>query len=111
MTLPQAFRMAGIMVLATWLGSAEILAHQITLMGTVLAVQPAKVQVKTIDDKTKKEDIVWFAVDKNTTVKRGDKRVTYPAAKIIKGERIVITVDHDAKIKMLATEIRLPAAK
>ena len=78
-----------------------------THQGTVLAVEPARVQVKTIDEKTKKEDQVWFAVNKDTKVKRGEKTVTYADAKIAVGERIVITVDMDAKTKMLATEIRL----
>jgi len=90
--------------------SAALLAHEVTYMGSVLAVEATKVQVKTVDDKTKKEDTVWFLVDKNTKVKRGDSLVKFVDAKIAKGERIAVTINHDAATKNLATEIRLPAA-
>ena len=84
-------------------------AHPMTHQGTVLAVEPARLQVKTIDEKTKKEDRLWFVVDKNTKVRRGDKPVSYADAKITVGERVVIIVDMDAETKMLATEIHLAA--
>jgi len=90
--------------------SAALLAHEVTYMGSVLAVEATKVQVKTVDDKTKKEDTVWFLVDKNTKVKRGDSLVKFVDAKIAKGERIAVTINHDAATKNLATEIRLAAA-
>ena len=90
--------------------SAALLAHEVTYMGSVLAVEATKVQVKTVDDKTKKEDTVWFLVDKNTKVKRGDSLVKFADAKIAKGERIAVTINHDAATKNLATEIRLAAA-
>ena len=100
-------RGAMIVVVATFLAGVSLPAHPMTYHGTVLAAEPAKVQVKVIDEKTKKEDAVWFVVDKNTKVKRGETRVAYANAHIAKGERIVIIVNMDAKIKMLAEEIRL----
>ena len=100
-----------LIVLAACLAGVTLTAHSVSYQGTVVAVEPAKVQVKTVDDKTKKEDSVWFVVNKDTKVKRGEATVKYAEASIAKGERIVVTIDHDAKVKMLATEIRLAAAK
>jgi hypothetical protein len=84
-------------------------AHEMEYRGTVVAVEPTKVQVKTTDEKTKKEESLWFNIAKETKTKRGDKLVSYADAKITNGERIVVIVDHDAETKMLATEIRLAA--
>src|SRR5262245_36952039 len=102
-------RIAALLVLSV-VFTAALLAHEVTYMGTVLDPQPAKVQVKTVDEKTKKEDTVWFLVDRNTKVKRGDTIVKYADAKIVKGERIAVTINHDAATHNLATEIRLAAA-
>ena len=84
-----------------------VAAHEVTYQGTVLAVEATKVHVKTVDPKTKKEADLWFTLDKTTKVKRGAKAVPLGDAKIAKGERIVVIVDHDAETKMLAKEIRL----
>jgi len=89
--------------------STFVLAHPMTYQGTVLSVQATKLQVKAVDDKTRKEESVWFAVGKSTKVKRGDKTVAYADAKIAAGERVVVIVDMDADTKMLAEEIRLVA--
>ena len=102
-------RITALLVLSVVL-SAALLAHEVTYLGTVLAVEATKVQVKTVDDKTKKEDTVWFLVDRNTKIKRGDTLVSYAGAKIAKGERIAVTINHDAATENLATEIRLAAA-
>ncbi|HSQ03033.1 MAG TPA: hypothetical protein VLN59_03285 [Burkholderiales bacterium] len=80
-----------------------------TYQGTVLAAQPTKLQVKTVDEKTKKEETVWFVVDKDTKVRRGENVVAYADAKITAGERIIVIVDMDADRKLLAAEIRLAA--
>lgn len=98
-----------VLVFSVVLGAA-LSAHEVTYMGTVLAVDPAKVQVKTTDDTTKKEETLWFLVDRNTKVKRGDVVVKFADARIAKGERIAVTINHDAATKNLATEIRLAAA-
>ena len=86
-------------------------AHEMTYQGTVLTVESARIEVKTIDATSKKEQDLWFAVNRATKVKRGDKPVTYAGAALVKGERIAVIVDHDAETKMLATEIRLAAKK
>ena len=97
----------GFIVMFALLASSAIGAHPMTHQGTVLAVQPTRVQIKMIDEKTKKESTDWFVIDKNTKVKRGEKAVSLADAKIAVNERIVIIVDMDAKTKNLAEEIRL----
>jgi len=109
MKVLRSVAIVGTAVACSWLISSPVLAHPMTHQGTVLTVEPARIEVKTVDEKTKKEEKVWFAVDKTTKVKRGDKIVPYADAKITAGERIVIIVDMDAKTKMLAEEIRLAA--
>lgn len=105
----RVFFLAIVAVLAV--SAVTLRAHTVTFRGTVLAVETTRVKVKTIADETKKEETIWCVVDQNTKIKRGDTLVTYADAKIIKGERIAVTIDHDAKVKNLATEIRLaPAA-
>jgi len=89
--------------------ASPALAHEVTYQGTVLEVQTGRIHVKTIDAKTRKEENVWFNVDKTTKVKRGDKTVPFAGAAITAGERIVVIVDHDAETKMLAKEVRLAA--
>ncbi|HKW00014.1 MAG TPA: hypothetical protein VJN96_09315 [Vicinamibacterales bacterium] len=101
------FAVLAAMLLIVLAGSV-VSAHPMTFQGTVVSVEPAKIQVRTVGESTKEED-VWFVVNKDTKVKRGDATVKYADAQIVKGERIVITIDHDAKIKMLATDIRLAA--
>ena len=107
---PALSRIALVAVLL--LSVADVLsAHEVTYQGTVLAVEPTRLQVKTIDATSKKEQDVWFAVNKATKVKRGNKAVSYADALITKDERVVVIVDHDAETKMLATEIRLAVKK
>lgn len=88
--------------------SAVVSAHAVTYQGTVLAVEPARVQVKTVNEK-KAIQSMWFAVDKGTLVKRGTKAVKFADAAIAPGERIVVIVDEHAETKNLAEEIRLAA--
>jgi hypothetical protein len=107
--LQSLIAVVGSAVMVALLVSAVVRAHPMTYQGTVLAVQSAKLQVKTVDGITKKEAEVWFVVAKDTKVKRGDKTVSYADAKITAGERIVVIVDMDAETKMLAEEIRLAA--
>lgn len=86
-----------------------VLAHDVLYPGTVLNVEPERLQVRTIDAETKKDLTLWFAVTQDTRVKRGDRIVTYAAAKIAKDERIVVVVNHDAEGTNVATELRLAA--
>lgn len=88
--------------------SAVLSAHAITYQGTVVVVEAARVEVKTVDEK-KATQTMWFAVDKDTLVKRGTKTVKFADASISVGERIVVIVDEHAATKNLAEEIRLAA--
>ena len=89
--------------------AAIVQAHDVTYRGTVVVVEPARLQVKTVDAKTKKEDTLWFNVGAKTRIKRGDKVMPYVDAKIVSGERVVLIVNHDSETKMLITEVRLAA--
>jgi hypothetical protein len=108
----KGFRYAAVAAAAALLAvivAPPLMAHEVTYQGTVLQVESGKIQVKAVDLKTKKEEDVWFNLDRTTKVKRGDKAVALAAAAITKGERIVVIVDHDAETKMLAKEVRLAA--
>ncbi|MEO8482762.1 MAG: hypothetical protein ABI634_11165 [Acidobacteriota bacterium] len=94
--------------LAVTVGMVVLAAHSITVQGTVVAVEPTRVQVKTTDAK-KTEQTEWYAVDRDTLVKRGPKTVKFADARITAGERIVVIVDEHAETKNLAEEIRLAA--
>lgn len=98
--------LAATMVLAL-LGSAPLEAHDVLYPGTVLRVEPERLQVKTVDPDTKKDVNLWFTITKDTKVKRGDTLVPYANAKIVKDERIVAVVNHDAEGRNVATELRL----
>src|SRR5713101_1004980 len=100
------FRVAAV-VFIVFATASVAWAHEVTYLGTAVAVEATRVQVRTVDEETKREQSIWFMVNKDTKVKRGDKIVSYADAKIMKGERIAVIVDHDVKTKMLAVEIRL----
>jgi hypothetical protein len=86
-------------------------AQEVTYLGTVLEVEASRVLVSVTDEKAQKEDRVWFAIDRDTKVKRGDNILALADANITKGERLAVLVDPAAKQKMLAMEIRLAAAQ
>ena len=86
----------------------SLLAHEETYKGTVVSVVAAKVQVKVIDDKTKKESTMDFVITAKTKVLRGEKLMSLADAKIQKDERIAVTVNHDVSMTD-ATVVRLAA--
>jgi hypothetical protein len=96
--------------LAVTVFAALVSAHSITVQGTVVAIEATRIQVKTVDDK-KAEHTDWYAVDRDTLVKRGAKTVKFADAKITAGERVVVIVDEHGETKNLAEEIRLAPAK
>ena len=102
-------RFLGTIVVLVFMAATMVRGHEVTYRGTVMAAQPTTLQVKTVDEKSKKEEAMSFVINKDTKVRRGDKSVPYGEAKIVNGERIAVTIDHDAETKMLATEIRLAA--
>lgn len=97
-------------VLSMAVMSAAVLAHPMTYKGTVISVTESTVQVKAVDDMTKKETTTTFKVTDKTKVFRGDKQMTFADAKVQKDERIAVTINMDTA-KDVAEEIRLAAAK
>jgi hypothetical protein len=102
-------RTLGAIIVALAVAAPVVRAHDVTHRGTVVAVEAARLQVKSVDAKTKKEDAQWYNVGPKTRTKRGEKVVPYTDAKITTGERIVLLVNHDSEAKMVITEIRLAA--
>lgn len=103
-------RMLGAIIVALAVAApAAVWAHDVTHRGTVVIVEAGRLQVTTVDAKTKKEDTQWFNVGPKTRTKRGEKVVPYADAKIAAGERVVLLVNHASEAKMLITEIRLAA--
>lgn len=74
---------------------AAVSAHEETYKGTVITIEAAKIQVKIVDEKTKKESIMEFGVTAKTKIYRGSKTVAFKDAKIQKDERIAVTINHD----------------
>jgi hypothetical protein len=85
-----------------------VLAHEMTVKGTVAAVEQARIQIKTGQEKAG-EPAAWYPIDAKTTIRRGGKTVTLADAKIRAEERVVAIVDHPAKGPMRTKEIRLAA--
>jgi hypothetical protein len=88
--------------------SVFVLAHQMTLKGTVAAIERTRIQVKTGEEK-KGETPAWCLIDEKTKIFRGKTVVTFEAAKITVDEKVVVLVDHEADNKMTAIEIHLAA--
>ena len=105
----KAFRFFIAATVVGFSAASALSAHPMTYQGTVLTVQPTKVQVKTVDEHSKKEADVWFVVTKDTKVIRGGKAVSYAEAKILAKERVGVIVDMDADTKNVAEELRLAA--
>lgn len=89
---------------------ATLLAHEVTYRGTVVAVEATKIQVKVVDEKSKKETSIEFTVTPKTKVLRGDKAVQFENARIQKEERISVTINNDEDDRKAIT-VRLAAAK
>lgn len=92
------------------IAGASLLAHEETFKGIVIATGDAKLQIKVVDDKTKKESAMNFTITAKTKILRGDKVVTLAAARIQKDERIAVTVNHDVSMTD-AVVIRLATAE
>ena len=103
--------------------AATLLAHEVTYKGTVISAEAGQyaqldgsvaeiqeIQVKVIDDRSKKETPMVFTVTDKTSVFRGDMTVSFAEAHIQKDERVAVTIDHD-KPGDDALEIRLAPRK
>lgn len=86
----------------------SVLAHEMTVMGTVAAIETNRIQIKTGKEKPGTAP-TWYPIDEKTRIKRGAKTVNLDAAKIKVDERVVIVVDHPDKGPMRTKEIRLAA--
>lgn len=101
-------RVCCVLVLMLAVGTATAGAQERTYLGTVAAVEPARIQVRVVDDVSKRAELVWFGIGKDTRVKRGDINVALGEAKIETGERVAIL--SNAAADRTASEIRLAAA-
>jgi hypothetical protein len=97
--------MAMVVALST---SATVLAHPMTLKGTVAAIERTRIQVKTGEEK-KGETPEWCAIDGKTKIFRDKTAVTFEAAKIVVSEKVVVLTDHGADNRVTAVEIHLAA--
>jgi hypothetical protein len=101
-----------VQIVFAWTVAASIVhaqhGEEVTYLGTIVAVEAARVQVRILDEKTKQEHPQWFVIDRNTRVKRGEEVVPFAAAKMRAGERIAVLVDSADTATMRAREIRLP---
>jgi hypothetical protein len=88
--------------------SAVVLAHPMTLKGTVAAVERTRIQVKTGVEK-KGETPTWCAIDDKTRIFRDKAVVTFETAKIVVSERVVVLTDHGSDNRITAVEIHLAA--
>jgi hypothetical protein len=89
--------------------SATAEAQERTLLGTVAAVEPARIQVRVTDDASRREELLWFAIGMDTRIKRGDVTVSLADAHIAAGERVTVLLS--AASMATASEIRLAATK
>jgi hypothetical protein len=88
--------------------TVQVLAHEMTVMGTVTAIERTRIQVKTGKEHTD-EQPGWYPIDAKTKIKRGKKTLMFDEAKIKADERVVLIVDHPDKGPMKTKEIRLAA--
>jgi hypothetical protein len=86
---------------------AQLLAHQITVRGTVAGIERTRIQVKTGREK-KNETIPWYPMDASTKIFRGRNAKTFDQAAIRLGERAIVLIDHQDTGKVTTLEIRLP---
>ena len=101
-------RLAVALVILSAVAPAVPLAHEMTVQGTVAAVEASRIQIKTGKEKagTSPE---WYPIGAKTKIKRGKKTVTFAEAKIEVHERAVLIVDHPTKGPVTTKEIRVAA--
>src|SRR5262245_17829695 len=89
-------------------GAGSLVAHEMTIKGTVAAVERTRIQVKTGEEK-KGQTPGWYAIDAKTKISRDKTVLSFDEAKIKVGERVVLTIDHEGNGTMKTLEIRLAA--
>jgi hypothetical protein len=86
--------------------TAAAYAHQMTIKGTVAAVESNRIQIKTGEEK-KDQLPAWYPINSATKILRGKATLTFDKAKIAVGERVVALIDHEADGTMTTIELRL----
>ncbi len=81
-------------------------AHELTVKGTVAAIETSRIQIKTGKEKTGAAP-EWYPIHAKTRVRRGTKLMTFAEARIAVKERAVLIVDHPAKGPLVTKEIRV----
>jgi hypothetical protein len=94
------------MVTAAVVSQAAVSAHEMTVQGTVFAVETSRIQVKTGNEKPGVSP-EWYPIDAKTRIKRGKVTVKLAEARFVLNERVVVIVDHPAKGPMVTKEIRV----
>lgn len=85
-----------------------VFAHE--TKGTVASITATELKVTVVDESTRKPATMTFELNRDTKIYRGTKVVTLAEAKIVKGEQISVTIDHDGD-QHLATVLKLGASK
>jgi hypothetical protein len=98
-------RVCSVLVLALLGTGMPASAQERTYLGNVVTSEATRIQVRVVDESTKREELIWFAIGKDTRVKRGDANLSLVGAKIQNGERVAIV--GSATAKGMAAEIRL----
>ena len=106
MKLNAFVRLAVVVVILVAVATAIPLAHEMTVQGTVVAVETKRIQIKTGKEKAGASP-EWFPIGAKTKIKRGKKTVTLAEAKIDVDERAVLIVDHPTTGPIVTKEIRL----
>ena len=105
-TIKQSLRLFAVLALVC--SSVLVLAHPMTLKGTVAAIEKSRIQIKTGEEK-KGVEPEWAAINDKTKIFRDKTAMTFEAAKIVVNEKVVVMTDHGADDKMMAVEIHLAA--
>ena len=96
------------MLLISWTALSK--AHPMTIKGVVASVDRNRIEVQPLDDAGKPSGKAeWHALEPKVKVMRGDKMVSFAAAGIAKGERVVLIVDHGDDGKTTVVEVKLAA--
>ena len=96
------------LVVAVLVASAAVFAHGFE--GTVVSATPTSITVSVIDESTKKASPMTFDIGKQTKIQRGTKVVSFADAKIQKGEKVSVEIDHELDMH-LAVVIKLDVKK
>jgi hypothetical protein len=85
----------------------RVLAHEMTIKGTVAGIEAARIQVKTGEER-KGQQPTWFAIDQKTKIMRGKQALSLSEANIAVGEPVTLVVFHESNVPLKTLEIHLP---